>query len=106
MTQLNRETIHYLSELSRIACTEQEELSLLHDLKQIVSYMDLLNELDTDGVIPCHTVLEKLTQTPTREDVAAATLSQKKFLDNAPQKTGGFVRVPTVLKAGNNEEAF
>ena len=106
MTQLNRETIHYLSELARIACTEEEEASLLHDLRQILDYMEQLNELNTDGVVPCHTVLERLTQTPVREDIANATLSQKKFLENAPQKTGGFVRVPTVLVASKNEEAF
>ena len=106
MAQLNRETIHYLSELARIACTEEEEAALLHDLRQILDYMEQLNELNTDGVAPCHTVLEHLTQTPIRDDVASATLSQKKFLENAPQKTGGFVRVPTVLKVGKNEEAF
>jgi aspartyl-tRNA(Asn)/glutamyl-tRNA(Gln) amidotransferase subunit C len=102
MVDVNRETIHYLSDLSRIACNEEEEKGLLGDLKEILAYIEQLNELDTDGVTPCFTVLEQLTQTPLRDDVAKTTLSQKTFLDGAPQKTASFVRVPTVLK--NKEE--
>lgn len=41
-----------LATLSRIECTEEEKKKLFSSLSRVVSYVHLLDELDTDGVAP------------------------------------------------------
>lgn len=98
MSNLNKETIKKLTQLSRIACTEEEQDSMLRDLEKILSYFDQLNEINTDSVTPCNHVLSEIVN-PMREDVIGQTLSRDKFLANAPAKPfAGMVRVPPVIK--------
>ena len=96
--KLSKETIHYLARLCRIACTEEQEEALLNDMQKILGYVELLNEIDTEGVDPCNNVSECHTQTPLRRDAVGSTLSRDEFLKNAPQHIGGMIRVPAVLK--------
>lgn len=97
MGELNKQTIKNLTRLSRISCSEQEEDKLLDDLKKILNYIDQLNQVDTENVLPCSHVLEGMANV-TREDAVGATLPREDFLKNAPSHTGGLIRVPPVLK--------
>lgn len=98
MADINKETVRYLAKLCRIACTEVQEVALLHDMQKIIGYVEQLNEIDTEGLAICNNVSEILTQAPLRDDVIGDVLSRDEFLKNAPQHIGGLVRVPTVLK--------
>jgi len=98
MAQLSREMVQYLAKLCRIACSEEEEKALLHDLKEILGYVDQLNEISTEGVIPCNNVSQNLTSAPLRKDIAAITLSREEFLKAAPKQVGGIVCVPRFQK--------
>ena len=98
MTQANKEMLHYLANLARIAVDEDEEASLIEDLSKILHHIEQLDEVDTENVEPCTYVTQTQTMTPLREDVVSNTLSSKFFLENSPEKIGGMVRVPTVLK--------
>jgi aspartyl-tRNA(Asn)/glutamyl-tRNA(Gln) amidotransferase subunit C len=100
MTQLNKETIKKLTQLSRIACSEEEQESILHDLAKILDYMELLKEIDTENVPPCNHVLEDVKNVM-REDVVGPTLSRDAFLANAPSQVGGMIKVPPVIKQNN-----
>ncbi len=97
MITIDKDTVEKLSTLCKIACSEEQKNSLLHDLQDILTYIDQLNEIDTDHVEPCRYVTETLTQTPLREDEAHNTLPTKDFLANTHKHTGGMVRVPNVL---------
>lgn len=97
MDTFNQETIKTLTELSRISCTENEQASLLIDLKKIVAYMETLAEVDTTGVDPCLQVVPHEGNI-FREDAVGETLSRDIFLNNAPAKIGGLVKVPPVMK--------
>jgi aspartyl-tRNA(Asn)/glutamyl-tRNA(Gln) amidotransferase subunit C len=97
MTQLNKETIKTLSELSRIDCTEAEQEALLENLKSVLNYFDQLQEIDTSQIEPCNHVLEGMVNVM-REDEVGLTLPREKFLANAPSHTGGMIRVPPVFK--------
>src|SRR5437879_1212980 len=98
MADINKETVRYLAKLCRIACTEEQEDALLHDMQKIIGYIELLGQVNTEGLDYCNNVSEILTQAPLRDDAVGATLSRDEFLKNAPQHIGGLVRVPTVLK--------
>jgi len=86
-----------LSRLCRISCTEEEKKNFLKSIEDILAYVDQLQEVDTEGVPPCLTVLETLTN-KLREDTPEEPLSRDLFLVNAPSQVGGMVRVPPVLK--------
>ncbi len=97
MAQLNKQTIKYLTQLSRIDCTEEEQEALLHDLENILNYIAQLSEVDTANTPPCNHVLEDIVNV-TREDRIGDTMPREVFLANAPSQTGGMIRVPPVFK--------
>lgn len=100
MAKLDKDTIKSLTQLSRIACSEEEQESLLNDLKKILNYVDQLHEVKTENVPPCYQVLEGMVNVY-REDKVGATLSRPDFLSNVPKSVGGLVSVPPVIK-GND----
>lgn len=97
MAHLDKKMVQYLTQLSRIECTEEEQTALLKDLENILEYIDLLNEVDTENIAPCNHVLEE-TSNVMREDETGETLSREVFLSNAPAQIGGMIRVPPVIK--------
>lgn len=97
MPDLNKETIKNLIELSRIDCTEEEQESLLQDLKKILNYISLLDEVDTETVKPCNHVLKDMMNVM-REDLVKDIMPREVFLSNAPSHTGGMIKVPPVIK--------
>lgn len=99
MTDLDQESIKKLTRLCRIDCTQEEQDSLLIDLKKIIGYMNSLTEINTDDVEPCNHVLEEIVNVM-REDIIGETLKRDAFLANAPSQIGGMLRVPSVIKQG------
>lgn len=98
MANIDENTIKSLIQLSRIDCNAEEQISLLQDLKKIISYIEQLDEIDTENVPPCNLVIEGMSNVM-RDDVVSETLSRDLFLSNAPSQIGGMVRVPPVIKA-------
>lgn len=97
MVKLDKETIKQLTRLCRIDCTEEEQEALLKDLKKILDYFELLEQVDTEDVPPCNHVLENMTNVM-REDIIGQVLDREVFLANAPSHIGGMIRVPPVIK--------
>jgi aspartyl-tRNA(Asn)/glutamyl-tRNA(Gln) amidotransferase subunit C len=97
MAQLDKETIHRLTRLCRIDCTEEEQEALLKDLKKIIDYIEQLQEIDTQHVLPCNHILEGMANVM-REDEVGGLLNREVFLANAPSHIGGMIRVPPVIK--------
>ena len=48
--QITPDLIKYLESLARITLSEDEEKKVGSELQDILTYIDMLNELDTDGV--------------------------------------------------------
>lgn len=97
MAELNKNIIQNLAKLSCIACTPEEEDSLLKDLEKILAYFDQLQEIDTSQVAPCNHVLADIVNVM-REDHVENSMPREVFMGNVPSQTGGYVRVPTVIK--------
>ena len=98
MAEFNKQTLEHLKKLCRIHCTPEEEEKILQNLKHILSYIEQLNEIDTEGVEPCSFVLRGIVKNPLREDVVSDPLPREQFLSNAPDQIAGMIRVPPVLK--------
>lgn len=97
MSKLDKETIKHLTQLCRIDCTEEEQAAILSDLKKILDYIEQLQEVNTDRVLPCNQVLEGVGNVM-REDEVGPVMNRDTFLANAPAHIGGMIRVPTVIK--------
>ena len=50
--KITEELVDYVSTLSRLRLPQEEKAKMAGELEQIVTYMDTLNTLDTDGVEP------------------------------------------------------
>ncbi len=77
--------------------SEQEALELQDDFKELVSEIDILNEIDTEGVEEMIYPFEMETHF-LREDVVENVVSQSDALSNAKSVKAGHVHVPKVVK--------
>lgn len=102
MSHIDQKTVKKLTRLSRISCTQDEETSILQDLEKILSYIDLLQEVDTKGVDPCFHVLEDIVNVM-REDRVGETLAKELFLVNAPDQIDGLIRVPQIISSASTK---
>lgn len=69
------------------------------DLKKIVQHVESLASLPTEGIEPCHHVLESIHNVM-RPDHVGPCLPRQIFLDNAPKQTSGFIQTPPIFKKG------
>ena len=97
MSELNKDTIKYLSQLCRIHFSDKDQEQIVYDLKKILDYVEQLQELNTDDIKPCNHVLESMVNCY-REDKIGDTMPRENFMANAPDKIGGMIKVPTIIK--------
>lgn len=86
-----------LSRLARIKLTPEEEKTLNENIENILSYMDQIEEVDTEGVPTCTTVLPT-TKNVFGDDEPSDFYDQEAFLNNAPDQVGGMIKVPPVME--------
>lgn len=98
MSKFNRKDLEHLKKLCRIDCSPEEDADIEASLIRVLSYMDQLSEVDTEGVRTCRFVLRSMMKQSLRDDEPKDLLSRDAFLANAPDQIGGMIRVPPVLK--------
>lgn len=93
--KLDKETITKIAHLARLEVNEAEEKSLLQDMNNILSFMEKLNELDTDGVEPLIYLTDETNVF--REDVIKQEIKPSDALLNAPLHDGAYFKVAKVI---------
>jgi len=96
MAEITEKGLEHLARLCRINCSPEKRAKLLRDFQQVVSYINLLEEVDTENVEPCNYVVVGHGKTPLREDKWSNTLERELFLQGA-ENVAGLIRVPTIL---------
>ncbi|NGP46085.1 Asp-tRNA(Asn)/Glu-tRNA(Gln) amidotransferase subunit GatC [Bacillaceae bacterium SIJ1] len=96
MSRITKDEVKHVAHLARLAVTEEEAEHFASQLDDIISFMDQLNELDTDQVKPTAHVIDM--QNDLREDKVEPWLTNDKALKNAPDEEDGQVRVPSILE--------
>lgn len=84
-----------MAELARLHLTEDELEQYTGQLDAILGYMEKLNALDTNQVLPTAHVIEM--DNVVREDRVTPSLSVDEALANAPVRARGFFQVPRIL---------
>ncbi|MGA1869930.1 MAG: Asp-tRNA(Asn)/Glu-tRNA(Gln) amidotransferase subunit GatC [bacterium] len=87
--------VRHIGKLSRIELTDEEIHRFSGQLKDIISYFDTLQRLDTDNVDPLVHPVE--LSNVFAEDTARESLPREQVLANAPKTDGKFFKVPKIL---------
>jgi len=94
--KIDKQTLDKLAHLSRLEINEKDEPKMLQDLSAIVTFVEKLNEVNTDGVEPLTTMSQEVNAL--REDEPGGHLTHEDVLKNAPAKDNDFFRVPKVIE--------
>ena len=93
--QITPDLIKYLESLARITLTEEQEKKVGTELQDILTYIDMLNELDTDGVEAmshCFPVTNVM-----RDDVVEPSMTPDEITANATESQDGCFVVPKTV---------
>lgn len=94
---LSRENVRKVAALARLKVTEDELDSLVGDLRAIIGYVEVLNEVETTDVKPMVHAVE--LQNVLRPDVLVPSLPRDAALSNAPRTDNQFFLVPAIIDA-------
>ena len=93
---VDKATVAHIAKLARIRLPEAQQEALTGDLNTILSWVEQLGELDTEGVEPMTSVVE--VRLPMREDRVTEADRRDEVLANAPEPAHGFFAVPKVVE--------
>lgn len=99
---LEPQDVRWVARLARLELSEEELSAMTNHLRQILDYVDQLQELDTEGVEPLAHPLP--VQNVLREDEPASSLAPDEALANAPARVGDFFAVPAVQTGLDEDE--
>ncbi|MCH4166852.1 MAG: Asp-tRNA(Asn)/Glu-tRNA(Gln) amidotransferase subunit GatC [Megasphaera sp.] len=94
--KISAEEIKKIALLSRLEVKEDNIESVGKQLSDILSYMDLMSQVDITDVPPtAHAVSMRNVM---RDDVLQPSLPNDKALQNAPEAENGYFKVPKVIQ--------
>ena len=94
--KVSEKEVEKIASLSRLSLSKEELASHTEDMNNILDYMDLLNEIDTDGVDELVNVHDM--KSPLREDKFEESLDKDSIIKNSPESSKDYIEVPLVLK--------
>ena len=98
MAALSRADVEHVAYLARLGLTEDEMTLLEGQLNHILEQYQVLAQLDTEAIPPTAQTIE--LENILRDDVAGPSLSQDQALEGAPDREGGYFRVPVIVEGG------
>jgi len=96
MAHITREDVERIAGLARLSLSEAEAEAAVSDLEEILSYVDLLDQAETEGVEPTSHVIPLAT--PLRDDAETERLDPALAIANAPSAEGTAFVVPKVIE--------
>lgn len=96
MTQVSTDDVRQLATLSGLTPSDNEVDTLRDDLSNILSYIDKLATLDTEGVEPTYQVNGQ-TNVYRKDEVEQADVTGADLVQMSPEHTETQIKVPKVL---------
>ena len=88
--------VNKLANLSKLEFDADGKQAIKKDLTTILSFMEKLNELDTEGIEPLVYINEDVNVF--RKDEVNYPVSKEELLKNAPLKDADYIKVPKFVK--------
>ena len=95
MSKITADDVRKVAQLARLDLPDDTIATYTGQLERILDYVDQLQAVDTEGVLPTTRAVEVVNAT--REDTVVDTDVRQDLLDQAPQREGDFFRVPKIL---------
>ncbi|MCA9778646.1 MAG: Asp-tRNA(Asn)/Glu-tRNA(Gln) amidotransferase subunit GatC [Candidatus Eremiobacteraeota bacterium] len=97
MSKITQNDVEYVAGLAQLDLDDAAKSRLVQEMSDILSYMDKLNELDTDGVEP---MMHAMALTNIfREDEVKPSMPRELALRGAPMHDTEYFMVPKILDA-------
>jgi aspartyl-tRNA(Asn)/glutamyl-tRNA(Gln) amidotransferase subunit C len=93
---VNAEQVRHVARLARIAMSDAEVEKMVPEFNNILTWVEQLGEVDTDGVEPLTAVIAN--ELRLRDDVVNDGNVRDDVLMNAPDAQHGFFAVPKVIE--------
>ena len=94
--KISRSEVEHVARLARLALSDSELDALTGEMDAILGYVEQLNELNTDGIVPtAHAVP---MENAFREDAVKPSIGIAKALPNAPDGDENSFKVPKVIE--------
>ncbi len=94
---LNTDLLHRLEKLSYLEIHNDKRAEIIEQLNEIVSFVENLSELDTDGVSDTFAMTE--ASTPLRDDTPSCNPQvHSDIIKHAPQSADSFFIVPKIIE--------
>ncbi len=87
--------VRYVAKLARLALTDDEVERFGAQLGDLLEHVDTLSKLDVSAVAATAQVVG--SRNVERDDEVRPTLDRETVLAQAPQRQGGFFRVPRII---------
>jgi aspartyl-tRNA(Asn)/glutamyl-tRNA(Gln) amidotransferase subunit C len=93
---ISKSEVKRITELSSIACSDDELSSYMKDLSKIIELFDKLKYVNTDNIEPLYNVIDNNLRL--RKDVSIKKNTKKDILKNVPKSKYGFYVVPKMIE--------
>jgi aspartyl-tRNA(Asn)/glutamyl-tRNA(Gln) amidotransferase subunit C len=95
---VDEKLVKEIASLARLDLSQEETEMFVSQFKDILDYVSILNEVDTENVPPAY--LSSANKTVIREDVIEESVPTGEFISNAPQSRDDYVVIPRVHMEG------
>ena len=92
--QVDEQLVREIASLARLDLSQEETEMFVSQFKDILDYVGILNEVDTENVPPAY--LSSANKSVMREDEIQDSVPTEEFLSNAPQSKDDYVVIPRV----------
>ena len=93
---IDKDALNKIAHLARLEFDEKDSEKMMQDMNNIISFVEKLNEVNTDGVEPLTTMSHEINAL--REDEVKPHLDHELALKSAPKTDSDYFRVPKVLE--------
>ena len=94
--KITRDEVRNVAMLARLELTEDEEIAFASDLDRILTYVDMLSELDTAAIEPTAHVAD--IRNPLRTDRVTSQPATDALLEGAPSRDADYFKVPKIIE--------
>jgi aspartyl-tRNA(Asn)/glutamyl-tRNA(Gln) amidotransferase subunit C len=94
--KVDEKLVKEIASLARLDLTVEETKMFVSQCKDILDYVSILNEVNTENVPPAYAYLSSANKNVAREDKIEDSVPTEEFLANAPQSKDGYVLIPRV----------
>ncbi|WP_086349036.1 Asp-tRNA(Asn)/Glu-tRNA(Gln) amidotransferase subunit GatC [Candidatus Enterococcus clewellii] len=95
---ISEEQVKHVAKLAKLSFSSEELTGFTDQLGKIIDMVELLEEVDTEGVPFTSNVVETINVM--REDQAEPGMNRDELMKNVPESQDGYIKVPAIIDNG------